>query len=723
MTNVLMVAVVPPVERTMLIDALRRFRETGAKVRLACFFDVETLAVDPELAELHSFAAKPGDDDRFRRRVQRAQSARRPWLHARRSAWIRRHARQADLLVALDARAVNTVWELAQRNSRADAVSGLAPAKRALTARLAATDTGGAPAPAAISNLGRQLRLTTLIGVRGTRRFVVDAGRNTLMNASGARVMRLPAGAWLWSRALTAPRIPDRVRGKLALRVHTSMVRAGRSSIAASTSAAVASRMRSAEARAGLLADEALAELALGRVPTDLRAAVVAQLTNADARIAKDPQRAVEALARAWELLTHRVLHHDRLRSPLVAEPATFLAPVRASAVARRLSAPRGRAAGPGSPPSGGPLRLLLAVPELDGEADGLRRLCAELPGVEVRILEVNTGPEGPSMIRNTKPVMEEILSASSPFGARVEDWLRPHLTWANTVLVDRCLSAAALFTLHDPGTARIIVRLNGPEIFELWPQLVDFSRVDTLVLPSVHLRDPVRAVLPRLTETGAPRLDIIGSPLDLRSFDRPKPPDARFTVGLVGFNTVTKDPRWAVDVLRELRKRDDRYRLLLLGRDLSAKSSAAAKQYNDLLRRDYAEFEASGAIQRPGATDDPPQALTEIGVILDSSVFAGFPAALVEGAASGAVPMARDWPAFAGKPDGARTVLPADWVAATPEEAAERVLAATATEERWRKAGREAAAHAYASWDWPIVREQFRHLLESGPDLTLDRD
>ncbi|WP_422770265.1 glycosyltransferase family 1 protein [Plantactinospora sp. WMMC1484] len=716
MTNVLLIAVAPPLERTVLVDAVRRIHETGATVRLACFFDVEPLALDPGIAEVHSFAPKQSEDARFRRKVQRAQQGRRPWLYARRSGWIQRYARQADLLVALDPRAVNTVWELAQRNSRATAVSGTAPALRVLT-RSSTTGSGGASAPGGIGQFGRRLRLTTLIGVRGARRLVVDTGRNTLLNATGTQVMRMPAGAWLWSRALQAPHIPDRLRSKVALRVHTSMVRAGRSSIAASTSAAVVTRMRGAEARAALLADEALAELDLGRVPTGLRAAVAAQLAYAESRVGKDPGRAVESLHLAWELLTHRVLHQDRLQSPLVADPAAFLGPVRASAVARRLFAPRGRAAGPEPAPTGRPLRLLLAVPVLDGDAETLRRLCAELAGVEVRVLEVNAGPEGPNVSRDIKPVMEEILTGTSPFGARIGEWLQPHLEWADTVLIDRCRAAAALCTLQDPGTTRVVVRLNGPEIFEVWPHLVDFSRVDSVVLPSAHLRDLAGTVLPQLTVAGAPRLDVIGVPQDLRSFDRPKPPEARFTVGLVGFNAVTKDPRWAVEALRELRKRDDRYRLSMIGPGLSAKLSAAAKQYSDRLRRDFAEFEASGAIERAG--DDLAQALTGMGVILDSSVYTGFPDVLVAGAASGAVPLTRDWPAFAGKSQGAGTLLPAEWVAATPAEVAERVLAATATEERWRKLGREAAAHAYASWDWPIVRDGYGRLLGLAVDAS----
>jgi hypothetical protein len=106
------------------------------------------------------------------------------------------------------------------------------------------------------------------------------------------------------------------------------------------------------------------------------------------------------------------------------------------------------------------------------------------------------------------------------------------------------------------------------------------------------------------------------------------------------------------------------------------------------------------------------PRALTDVGVILSTSVREGSHCGLMEGAASGAVPVVRDWPFFAGRPNGARTLYPADWVVANPEEAAERVLALTATEDGWRAAGRDAQQYALATWDWSVVQHHFDDLL-----------
>ena len=107
--------------------------------------------------------------------------------------------------------------------------------------------------------------------------------------------------------------------------------------------------------------------------------------------------------------------------------------------------------------------------------------------------------------------------------------------------------------------------------------------------------------------------------------------------------------------------------------------------------------------------TDDVPAALQDVGVVLSSSVRESFHMVLVEGAASGAVPVVRDWPYF---PGSARALFPPDWVVGTPAAAAQRILEATASDEVWRRAGQEAAKYVIDRWDWDKVKLDFERLL-----------
>ncbi|MEE3920637.1 hypothetical protein V2I01_27560 [Micromonospora sp. BRA006-A] len=253
-------------------------------------------------------------------------------------AWLRQRFRSADLLVALDPRSVYTVWEMAQRNTRAGAHFGLVPAQRALDAPR--TEPVG-------KRLERQVAAAAGIGTRGAKRAAVETVRTTVQKATGQRIMSNPAGAWFWSRAVAAPRVPDRLRSSSRYGCTTAPSRR-----AARRSPPGPPRPRSAGSTAPppgrTCSKAAQGELALGHVPSGLHDAIRAQLTLADARLAKDPKKAAAAVSRAWSLASNRVLHFDRLSSPMSDDPGAFLAPFRR---ARRRGSCPSRGAGSPRPP------------------------------------------------------------------------------------------------------------------------------------------------------------------------------------------------------------------------------------------------------------------------------------------------------------------------------------------------------------------------------------
>lgn len=708
MTKVLIVVGERPQQKSVLLEALRRFRDQGASIGIVGDVDSDALALDPGLADVRALPAEPADP-RLRRALARIpQPSRALWLRAWADPWTRRWVRTADVLVALDSTAVHAVWEMAQRQPRADACNGIGAAGRIVRARQEGTHRVARPA-------SERLSARAGIVVRGARRAAVTGARESLEAAMAPAVLRSRIGGRLWRSAVAAPGLPERVRVALAYRVHLRSVQAGRPSLAAATTAAAADRIGGRKSRADLLSREAAGELDLGQVPVCLTEAVAAELALADELLPRQKARAAKSLYKAMRLLFHRVPHFDQLSSPLAERPAEFLAPLRASATARALATPRGRATPAATPAADRPLRLLLMT---NGNAHFLQEIkqrYAETPGVELRYLHLADDPVAAPLTRNPAGIVEHLVAGQSEYGNRVEEWLRPHVDWADTLFVDWCVAAAAMTTLVDPGDTRVVMRLHSFEAFSYWPHLIDFSRVDDLVFVSDHLRDLTCEVVPALTGEQAPRLHVIPNAMDLRRFDRPKAPSARFALGLIGTSAVAKDPRWAIEVLRRLRADDERYRLMLVGGGLDPKASESVRRYQAALSADLAELEPSGAVIRIGHVDDVPGVLSDLGVILSSSVRESFHCALVEGAASGAVPVVRDWPFFAGRETGARTLFPADWVVGTPAEAAERIRAATASEDVWRAEGAAAAGHATKTWDWSVVQHDFDELFLPG--------
>ncbi|WP_025618397.1 glycosyltransferase [Salinispora cortesiana] len=705
MSDVLLVAGVPP-QPGFLSSAVHRLQKAGARVHLVGAVDTEDLPAD---VRLDGLCALPGDIAKAlpARAAARATPAERVWTRIRRERWAREQARNADVLVALDPHAIYAVWRMAQRNLGADARYGVQPAVQAVIGRQ------GTPPPGALQRLANNLPSRRM--VRRNLTHIINSAPRAAIDAVTARpIMRSKAGTKLWLAAVRTPKIPDRLRTKVARQVAKGMDWADRPEGEALILTATAEKLRTPVSRARMLGDAASRELKAGIPPQDLNSAVDALLAIADERhrAGKQPA-AANLLNRAMKLAFDRVLHIDRLTSPLAEDPEGFTAPFRNSLAATTVAAPRGRKQPAAPPPTDRPLRLLIATSANDNFLKLIRAHYESHPQVEIRYLDLAADSKLKSVTWAATQMLEQRLSAEeTPYGANAEEQLRPHLDWADTVFVDWCVAPAALFTILDPGTTRIIVRLHSYETLSRWPYMVDFSRIDDLVFVADHIKDLTTTLVPYLQGPDAPRMHVLDNAMDLSGFQIDKPSDARFQLGMVGISQVAKDPLWAVEVLRQVRRHDDRYQLLLVGGDMNPNVSVASRKYLDTLNRELEELEAVGAVRRFGPTEDVPKALADVGVILSSSVREGCHCGLMEGAASGAVPVVRDWPFFAGRPSSARTLYPQGWVVGSPEEAAERILQTTATEETWRAAGNEASAHALGEWDWPVVQQHFDRLI-----------
>ncbi|MBT2895239.1 glycosyltransferase [Streptomyces sp. McG3] len=703
MTDVLFIATKRP-QLGIFADSLVKFRDRGAKVYLAGTFKMTSVAEELTRAELDGVHQLPRNLNKrssaMRRKAKKSPTGMRVWMQSQRDRWLRQQARTAHVIVALDPGAVYTVWRLAQYNTTAEAHFGLAPALRAVD-RIA----GGAIRPSTLPPVAAV--------AQDVRRSISGLPAAVMRTATSRPVMRSTVGARLWRSAVTVPGMPGTVRASASRYVAEGMEEAGRISGAAIALSSAAAKIPDPALKAQLLHESAMTEVSKGISPRDLGKAVDAHLAHADDQFAKGlHESASVSLYRALSLGFHRVLHIDQLSSPLAKDAEGFVAPLRKSSAYRAVARPRGRKTPPKSPPSDRPLRLLVTTSTNANFLQHIVGRYGDHPGVELRFLDLAAQKPLKKIAWAAPQMLEDRLSdGTSEYQSDVERLMRPHLDWADTVFVDWSVGPAAMLTTIDPGDTRIVVRLHSYEAFTRWPHMTDFSRVDDLVFVAPHVQHLVTSLVPQLREASAPRMHVLDNAMDLEEFRRPKSPDARFNLGLIGISQVAKDPRWAVDVLKRVREHDDRYRLLLVGSDMNPKTSKATADYLTLLQRELKPLEASGAVVRTGPTDDVPAALTDIGVILSSSVREGCHVGLMEGAASAAVPVVRDWPFYAGKPHSARTLYPEGWVVDSPEEAAKRILDVTATEESWREACEQASEHAVGTWDWSVVQKRFDDL------------
>ncbi|MEU3001764.1 glycosyltransferase family 1 protein [Streptomyces sp. NPDC006995] len=700
MTDVLMIAGSTP-KAAVVASAVDNFRQLGARVHLVGNFKAGEIDGDLGWATVRKVPAGGPAGKHAQRKTEAMRPPERLWFHLEHDRTAYAVIRSADLVVALDNRAVYSAWRVSQFTRRPEVCFGLAAGLRALQKR---QESGGGQLPEHVPG-----PLTT--ATDGLRRRVRTLPADLLRNATGPLALRSRAGARAWRAAVSAPGVPDTLRMTAAEQVIEGMWLAGRQSGALSTARAAAGKLTDPAIKARLLDNVAVRAIRNGHTPAGLTEAVTAYLDLADAEYAAgDHAGAAGALLQAMKLAFHRVVHIDQVSSPLAADPAGFTAPFRQSTAASAAVRPKGRTTPAATPPKDRPLRLLVATTSNANFLHLIRSHYEANPDVELRFLDMAEHPGMKRLNGAAQRHVEYRLGGEPLFAHAAEQQLRPYLDWADTVFVDWCVAPAALFTVVDPGETRIIVRLHSYEAFTRWPHMMDFSRIDDMVFVADHIRDLSVAAIPGLAGEHAPRTHVIDNSMDLANFRRTKDPATRFNLGLVGIGQVAKDPLWALQVLKGLRERDERYRLFLVGGDMGRPSNAA-KAYARKLEKALKPLVEEGAVVRVGVTDDVPGALEDVGVILSTSVREGCHVGLMEGAASGAVPVVRDWPFFAGGENGAGTLYPAEWIVGTPEAAVERVLSLTESDESWRNAGKLATEHALTTWDWPVVRLDFDRL------------
>jgi glycosyltransferase involved in cell wall biosynthesis len=188
-----------------------------------------------------------------------------------------------------------------------------------------------------------------------------------------------------------------------------------------------------------------------------------------------------------------------------------------------------------------------------------------------------------------------------------------------------------------------------------------------------------------------------------------PKLPGAEFTLAAIGYVPRLKRLDRALDLLELLRRRDERYRLVVKGREPWEYPWMSGREddrlyYEDLFRRLEQNPSLREAIGFEPFGEDVPTFLQRAGWFLSASEVEGHSVALAEAMASGAAPVILERP-------GAAEQYEERWVHADVGAAAEAILARQARDEaavegeaarrfaeQWGSAGAGLGAAAAAS-------------------------
>lgn len=442
------------------------------------------------------------------------------------------------------------------------------------------------------------------------------------------------------------------------------------------------------------------------------RAATARLLARSDAEAERGRDR--DALAwydKALRLAHHPTLHYTGEGSLLARDPAAFLAPFRASRVGGSLLDGDAPAADVPRPSlrerdAGEPLRLLVIAQRNWTFVDPVLTGLEETGGVIVRRLEVDDLPLA------ERPTRERVLQAAHDrwtAGRRLPTPTAVHAgyDWADSVLVEWGHHVLTWVSLLDERPRLLSARLHRFEAYTPFPLLTDFAAVDRLLFVSPTVSRLLAQLAPRLADVGR----VIDVDNQLARGLGPEPEGERdpYLLAMVGWTPPVKDADFALDLLQELRSRDERFRLLLIGPGLPS-DPARDTAHASHLRERRSRFPAT-AIEELGVRRDVPELLTGAGWILSCSRVESVHEAVMEGLAAGCAPVVRDWP-DAVPYGGARAIYPDPWVVPDVPAAAARIRAVLETG-RLAEESREARAWVVERRSPHRVIADYRRALE----------
>lgn len=274
---------------------------------------------------------------------------------------------------------------------------------------------------------------------------------------------------------------------------------------------------------------------------------------------------------------------------------------------------------------------------------------------------------------------------------------------WSDVVFCEWAGTHAIWLSRFLPPEKRLVVRLHSFEAFSPLPFFIDFGGVDGIIYVADHIRQFTEIQFrPSSFEAASAVLPNFNS---LLHFARPKGPDAGRTLAMVGYSNANKHPLMAAEILAKLRQHDPKWRLRLYGHSWQPESLTESEfAYHDRFWSYVRANELTESVELRPYTKDIPGALQDVGFILSCSWREGTHEAVLEGMATGCVPVIRRWPMVSqyGAPE---SIYPGIPCFDTVEQAAEIVLTASRDFEKWSQ---EAVDYARARFDIDSVFPRF---------------
>lgn len=252
----------------------------------------------------------------------------------------------------------------------------------------------------------------------------------------------------------------------------------------------------------------------------------------------------------------------------------------------------------------------------------------------------------------------------SQNFDIRFDEWKghaihdeaqsRECLEWAEYIWCEWLLGNAEWYAKHKKPHQRLVVRMHRMELARDHGSNMDIEKVDAVVAVSTYFFERLLEKYPNLPRHKA---RLMHNYVRVDDYDTTWHPERLFTLGIIGVLPSRKGYKKALEILKELKKHDNRFNLKVFGKraeDLAwvAKNSTEMAYFSDC-QTYIKENELQDSVDFVGHVDIKKElARQKVGYVLSVSDpdldFPGpesFHLAIADGFAGGGVSLVQHWP------------------------------------------------------------------------------
>jgi len=288
----------------------------------------------------------------------------------------------------------------------------------------------------------------------------------------------------------------------------------------------------------------------------------------------------------------------------------------------------------------------------------------------------------------------DELLKELPQFDILFSEWGLGNLKW---------------FSENKLPWQKLITRIHLQEFATPFLAETNWANVDNAIVVGPFMKERFDSTFPESAEKCLVILNLI----DTVSFDLKKEENANFNLGMLGILPMRKAPHIGLEILRELHKTDNRYKLYIKSKrpeELDWLWKRPEEQlYYEEFYRNIEKMGLKDAVVLEPHGSDVTEWYRHIGFIISPSEFESFHMSIPEGMASGTIPVIRNW-------EGAKALYPDRLIFANIKEAVNLILS-YADPEKYLAEGEKLKKYCRERFSLEVLLPEYEKIMLPDPE------